>query len=80
MKSSPSIWHLLHNVKSTVKILLILAAFLENMNFTWNSNIKWALRPSELVEENSKDTKDAGNSAPPTWSSSKQVAVYLLAG
>ena len=33
-KSSPSIWHLLHNVKSTVKILSIFVAFLENLNFT----------------------------------------------
>ena len=32
-KSSPLIWHLLHNVKSTVKILSIFVAFLENMNF-----------------------------------------------
>ena len=29
MKSSPSIWHLLHNVKSTVKISSIFVAFLE---------------------------------------------------
>ena len=34
MKSSPSIWHLLHNVKSTVNISSIFVAFLENMNFT----------------------------------------------
>ena len=33
MKSPPSIWHLLHNVKSTVKILSIFVAFLENINF-----------------------------------------------
>ena len=33
-KSSPSIWHLLHNVKSTVKILSNFVAFLENINFT----------------------------------------------
>ena len=33
-KSSPSIWHLLHTVKSTMKILSIFVAFLENMNFT----------------------------------------------
>ena len=33
MKSSASIWHLLHNVKSSVKILSIFVAFLENMNF-----------------------------------------------
>ena len=34
MKSSPTIWHLLHNVKSTVKISSICVAFLKNMNFT----------------------------------------------
>ena len=34
MKSSPSIWHLLHIVKSTVKISSIFVAFSENMNFT----------------------------------------------
>ena len=33
MKSSPSIWHLLHNVKSTVKISSNFVAFLENINF-----------------------------------------------
>ena len=33
MKSSPSIWHLLHNVKFTLKISSIFVAFLENMNF-----------------------------------------------
>ena len=29
-----SIWHLLHNVKSAVKISSIFVAFLENVNFT----------------------------------------------
>ena len=33
MKSSPSTWHLLHNVKSTVKISSHFVAFLENINF-----------------------------------------------
>ena len=33
MKSSPSIWRYVVNVKSTVKILSIFVAFLENMNF-----------------------------------------------
>ena len=33
MKSSPSIWHYVVNVKSTVKISSIFVAFLENMNF-----------------------------------------------
>ena len=33
MKSSPSIWHYVVIVKSTVKILSILVAFLEDMNF-----------------------------------------------
>ena len=37
-----SIWHFLHNVKSTVKISSICVAFLENMNFktSKNSNAK----------------------------------------
>ena len=42
MKSSLSIWHLLHNVKSAVKISSIFVAFLDNMNFTkplWLVNI-----------------------------------------
>ena len=34
MKSSPSIWRYVVNVKSTVKISSIFVAFLENMNFT----------------------------------------------
>ena len=34
MKSSPLIWLLLDNVKSTVKTTLIFVAFLDNMNFT----------------------------------------------
>ena len=33
MKSSPSIWHLLHNVKSTVNTSSIFVASLDNMNF-----------------------------------------------
>ena len=33
MKSSPSIWHLLHNVKSKVKIFSNFVAFLQNINF-----------------------------------------------
>ena len=46
MKSSPSIWHLLHSVKSTVKISSIFVAFLENMNFKY-----WFLKSA--MEENS---------------------------
>ena len=38
-KSSPSIWHLLHNVKSPVKIWSIFVAFLENMSFNIADNI-----------------------------------------
>ena len=34
MKSSPSIWRYVVNVKSTMKISSISVAFLENMNFT----------------------------------------------
>ena len=37
MKSSLSIWHYVVNVKSTVKILSVCVAFLENMNFTYHS-------------------------------------------
>ena len=37
-KSSPSIWHLLDNVKLTVKILSIFVAFLENKNFNQTCN------------------------------------------
>ena len=33
MKSSQSIWHLLHNVKKTMKIFPIFVAFLENINY-----------------------------------------------
>ena len=36
MKSSTQTWHLLHNVKSTVKISSIFVAFLENINFKTN--------------------------------------------
>ena len=32
-KSLPSIWHLLHNVNSTITASLIVVAFLENVNF-----------------------------------------------
>ena len=43
MKSSPLIWHLLNNVKSTVKSSSILVAFLEKMNFKvrtfWEAHI-----------------------------------------
>ena len=38
IKSSPSNRHLLHNVKSTVKISSIFVAFLDNMNFNGNKN------------------------------------------
>ena len=34
MKSSPSIWDYVEDIKLTGKILSIFAAFLENMNFT----------------------------------------------
>ena len=37
MKSLPSIWQLLHIVKSFVKISSIFVAFLENMNFNRES-------------------------------------------
>ena len=37
-KSSPSIWHLQHTVKSMVKITSIFVAFLENTNFNTDRN------------------------------------------
>ena len=38
MKSSPSIWRYVVSVKSTMKILSIFVAFLENMNFKYNTS------------------------------------------
>ena len=35
-KSSPSIWHLLHNVKCTAKIFVKFVAFLKNINLNKN--------------------------------------------
>ena len=40
MKSSPSIWHLIHNVKSKVKIWSIFVAYLENIDFKNENNSK----------------------------------------
>ena len=39
MKSSLSIWRYVVSVKSTVKILSIFVAFLENMNFICEMNL-----------------------------------------
>ena len=52
-KSWPKIWHLLHNVKSTVKISSIFVAFLENMNFTKAEKLfsKWRVK----LPENNKN-------------------------
>ena len=47
MKSSPSIWHYVVNVKSTVKISSVFVAFLENMNF--NSREDWFIKNSTKV-------------------------------
>ena len=50
MKSSPSIWYLLRNVKSMVKILSIFVAFLENMNFNNGTQITWlSLRIGPII-------------------------------
>ena len=46
MKSSTSIWHLLHNVKSTVKISSIFVVFSENMNFKVELKIKMSSNES----------------------------------
>ena len=40
MKSSPLIWRYVVNVKSTVKILSIFVAFLENMNFILGTKVR----------------------------------------
>ena len=41
MKSSQSIWHILNSVKSTVKILSIFVAFLENTNFNYRLRLEF---------------------------------------
>ena len=41
MKSSQSIWRLLHNVKLMVKILSIFVVFLENMNFIYEDKMDY---------------------------------------
>ena len=56
MKSSPSIWHLLHNVKSTVKISSNFVAFLENINFMWK-NVTFQLC-SQAYSKQSEYLKD----------------------
>ena len=45
-KSSPSIWHMLHKVKSTMKILSNFVAFLENINFTGKSFLEALIHAS----------------------------------
>ena len=58
MKSSPSIWRYVVNVKSTVKILSILVASLENMNFNTKS-FKEVTKPQ--LEEKHFDIGCRGN-------------------
>ena len=49
-KSSPSIWHLLHNFKWTVKISSIFVAFLENITYLiWWPYFESSLSPSIAV-------------------------------
>ena len=55
MKSSPSIWHYVVSVKSTVKIWSIFVAFLKNTNFIKGSTKK-ALHIIDL-KKNKKDKK-----------------------
>ena len=62
MKSSPSIRHLLHSVKSTVKISSIFVAFLKIINFTHYSCLKtWlvceAEKKSKILISKSKAQK-----------------------
>ena len=50
MKSSPSIWRYVVNVKSTVKISSIIVAFLGNMNF--NNSFAVTMGPSiQIISE-----------------------------
>ena len=49
IKSSPSIWRCVVNVKSTVKILSIFVSFLENMNFI--CKIQSNLLTKELLQD-----------------------------
>ena len=49
MKFSLSIWHLLHNVKSTVKIWSNLVAFLENKNLNKNIVIRCSLSSFRFI-------------------------------
>ena len=46
-KSSPLIWHLLHNVKLTVKISSFFVAFSENKTWTLNS---YSLQPKFICQ------------------------------
>ena len=51
MTSSPSIWHYVVNVKSTVKISSIFVAFLEKMNFKRpNDSMSGCIRYGYVVE------------------------------
>ena len=52
-KSSPPIWEVVHNVKSTVKILSIFVAFLEKMNFMCLLN--YSFNYLSFFEPTSKD-------------------------
>ena len=61
-KSSPSIWHYIVSVKSTVKILSIFVAFLENTNF---------MRSSFLPKCQPKITRISAL-APKEWSNKKK--------
>ena len=49
MKSSPSIWFYVVNVKSTVKISPIFVAFLENMNFIVTFSFDFSLKKQKNV-------------------------------
>jgi hypothetical protein len=49
MKSSPLIWHVLHNVNSMVKILSNFVAFLENINFKPQVGKPWKDTTSEII-------------------------------
>ena len=76
-KSSPLVWHLVHNIKSTVRILSNFVAFLENINFMY---ICWfsAKNQSNFVSLSLKlDNSNCHNQRGPPWISSKATSSFM---
>ena len=55
-KPSPLIWHLLHNVKSTVKISSNFLAFLENMKFNLRNVTSYCLEKCTMKTKKVRDS------------------------